>query len=128
LARIARKISAVVQDFPVPVSEQLVDAHHGGDGAVLADAADAHRAARIAAEGRLELAPGGDAHAVAERGIDSDAAGEQVRAAALVPPQLADEAELGGPDLRVAVALGRDRHAQRRDDGEHDGVGGVNAQ
>ena len=37
------------------LAEQFVDANHGGDGAVLAEAADAHRAARVAAEGSDEL-------------------------------------------------------------------------
>ena len=65
------------------LAEQLVDADHGRDGGVLTDAADAHRATRVAAEGGYQLGLGGDAHAIAERRIGGDAAGEYRRLARL---------------------------------------------
>ena len=65
----------------------------------------------------------GDAHAVAQRRIDRDAAIEGGARPPPALPQLADEAELGDPQLAFALALRRHRHAQRRDDGQHHRVG-----
>ncbi len=52
------------------LAEQVVDADHGRDRGVLADAADAHRAVGVAAKRDGQFVLGGDAHAVSERGID----------------------------------------------------------
>ena len=80
-------MSAVVHDLPVPVvpsmakclpSSSSTRTMAGIDG-VLTDAADAHRTARVAAEGSAELGLRGNAHAIAERGIGGDAAGEDRR-------------------------------------------------
>ncbi len=98
------------------LAEQLVDADHRGNSAVLTDAADADRAAGLAAEGSAQLRLRRDAHAVAERGICGDAAREDGRLAGLVAPQLADEAELGDPDLGFVIAMRRNRDAQSRHD------------
>ena len=109
------------------LSEQLVDAHHGRNGAVLSDATYAHGARGIAAERRLELALGGHTHAVAQGRIDGDAACKDVRLTRFIAPQLAHEAELRDPDLRISITLGRHRHAQGGNDGQHNGIGGVDA-
>ncbi len=110
------------------LAQQLVDPHHGRNGAILADAADTHAGLEIAAEGRLELGLGGHPRAVAERGIGGDTAGEDACLAALVLPQLAHEAELGDPDLYLAVAMRRHRHAERGDNGKHHGLGRINGE
>ena len=118
--RIERRISAVVHDLPVPVVPRMAKCLPSRsstriiaeiDG-ILADAADAHGVLLVAAEGELQLLARGDAHAVAERGIDGDAAVERGGAAVRALPQLADQAELGDPQLALAFALGRHRHAQ----------------
>ena len=78
-----------------------------------------------AAEGDLELGLHGDADAIAERGINGDAAVECGASVLSDFQQLADETELGDPHLAVALALGRHRHAQGRDDRKHDRIGRI---
>src|SRR5438105_3663562 len=42
-------------------------------------------------------------------------------------PELADETEIGNPKLALAVALGRNRHGQRGDNGQYYGMGGLDS-
>ena len=63
------------------LAEQIVDADGGRDRRVLADAADAHGVAPVAAEGLLQLLARGDAHPVAQRRVDRHAAIEGGRPA-----------------------------------------------
>ncbi len=107
------------------LAEQVVDADHGRDRAVLTDATDADRRLGIAAECDLKFQFLGDAHAVAERRINGHAAIERALGAVGALPELADKAQFGDPDFGIAIALGRHRNGQGGHDGEHDGVGGI---
>ena len=107
------------------LAEQLVDADHCRDRAVLPDGADTHRCAVAAAESNFKFSLHGDADAITESGVNGDAAIEKRAPGIGGLQQLADETELRDPDFVVAFALRWHRHAQGRDDREHGGIGGV---
>ena len=107
------------------LAEQIIDADVGRDCRILPDATDAHGVAAVAAEGLLQLLARGNAHPVAQRGYTETPRLKEAARAVGRLPQLADQAELGDPQLALALALGRYRHAQCRDDGQHHGIGGL---
>ena len=68
------------------LAEQIVDGDHRRDRRILPDATHAHRVLLVAAEGEVQLLARGNAHPVAESGIDRHAAVERRGAAVRTLP------------------------------------------
>ena len=114
-SRIERRISAVVHDLPVPVVPRMAKCLPSSSstrtmaGIVLSWRMEPTRTDRavVAAEGEFELSLRGDAHAIAERGVDGDAAIECRR----VPVSLAFHSSPTRPSSAIQTSLSPSRCA-----------------